>query len=60
MASAVIYADDANTIVAECDLLIHVDGAGSGVSGFCPLGVQEYGFGSPEKNGNVYPGPCGS
>jgi hypothetical protein len=60
VASAVIYGDDADTIVSECDLLIHVDGTESGVSGICPLGVQTYGFGAPQANGVVYPGPCGS
>ena len=58
MASAVIREDDGT--VAECDLLIHVDGTQAGATGLCPLGVQDYPFGSPVVGGNVYPGPCGT
>ena len=59
VASAVIYGDDANTIVVECPLLIHVNGTEAGATGQCPLGIQDYGFRSPQADGNVYPGPCG-
>ena len=60
VASAVIYDDNTNTTVVECDMLIHVNGTQAGATGLCPLGIQDYGFGSPEADGNVFPGPCGT
>jgi len=59
VASAVIYADDEQTLLAECELLIHVNGTQPGPNVQCPLGIQDYDFGAPQSDGNVYPGPCG-
>ena len=59
VASAVIIDDDDGS-VRECDLLIHVDGTQPGATSLCPLGIQDYPFGSPVAGGNVYPGPCGT
>lgn len=56
VASAAIYDD---TLLVECDLLIHVNGTQPGPTSICPLGIQDYDFGSPQVDGNVYPGPCG-
>lgn len=47
VSSTIIYVDDANTIVTECDLLIHVNGTEAGTPGIRPLRIQDYGFGSP-------------
>jgi hypothetical protein len=56
VASAVIYD---GTLLVECELLIHVNGTQPATTNLCPLGIQDYDFGSPQVDGNVYPGPCG-
>ena len=43
----------------ECELLIRVNGTTVGATDQCPLGIEDYDFGSPDVGGNVYPGPCG-
>jgi hypothetical protein len=43
----------------DCQLLLRVNGTDADVSDICPLGVEDYPFGSPDTSGNVYPGPCG-
>jgi hypothetical protein len=45
----------------ECSYLIRDSGSsGVGVSGVCPLGLQDFDFGVPDPdNGDILPGPCG-
>ena len=44
--------------LAECDLLVKTEQMGGAAPG-CSLGVEDYPFGTPQSDGNVYPGPCG-